>query len=345
LCNILTQLSEFVHIYIIFLYCRVMTEINDYTDAINAAVEQEPEHITSDYVGYFGDEHDGVIEYVGKTQSSDGLFEAGYYCGDTKPKPIIGISAMMGCPAQCNFCELGPEKFVRPLSAVEMYEQVIMTLRFASSVINISRQHKVNVAKSGEPLLNPQLVEGLGLIGMLGFSIKVSTVFPKGPVARRTLEELAQFASTYTEPVQPQISLISTSDAYRSNASGKLAASLAEIREGVDMWTEVNPQPNGRKVNLSLILTQDTPADPEELARFLPPELVNVRLRDYIPTQSGGNSGLETIQDERYKDLAERFRSFGYVASEIARPTTTEHRFRLVSNSTLTRYLEQTKPW
>lgn len=301
------------------------------------------EHITSDYVAYFGDNSDGVIEFVGRPVASDGLFETGYYYGDAKPKPIVGISAMMGCPVQCNFCELGPGKFVRPLSAMEMYEQVQMALGFAKAVTDVDRQHKVNVAKSGEPLLNPQLVQGLGLIAELGFSMKVSTVFPRGPRARHTLEDLARFAAEYDEPVQLQVSLISTSDEYRRMASGKAAASITEVREGIEIWTELNPE--GRKANLSLILTEDTPADPEELARALPPELVNVRLRDYIPTQSGANNELEELSEAHYRELAERFLDFGYSVSEIARPTSTEHRFRLVSNSTLSRYLEQTRPW
>ncbi len=119
------------------------------------------EHIFSDYLVSFGDNHDGVIEFIGNTGNQEELFETGYYFGDVKPKPIINISPMIGCPAKCQFCELGQHPFVRCLSAEEMYEQVLMTLLFASRFVSIERQHKINVAKSGEPLLNQNLVQGL----------------------------------------------------------------------------------------------------------------------------------------------------------------------------------------
>ena len=128
----------------------------------------------------FGNERDGVIEMAAGTHDG-GIVEIGFYYGVTKPKPIIKISPQIGCPARCNFCELGGVAFKRNLTPVEMVEQVRIMRETAIQLGALTAEApiKVNFAGSGEPLFNKGLVETLALLGdELHPSFKVSTVFP-----------------------------------------------------------------------------------------------------------------------------------------------------------------------
>ena len=227
--------------------------------------------IRTDFVAQFGNKSDGTIQIPAITKD-EGVIEASYFYGDSKPKNIAVISSQISCPAACSFCELGDERFKRNLTAEEMYEQVIMLLQTAArhgfDIEAIG--HKVTVANTGEPLFNPNLREGLERIAALNFSIKVSTIFPAGAKVRKNFEELAQFASAYDQPVQMQTSLISTSEEYRREAGGIKLASYSEIRDAAEYWRNRNPE--GRKFNLSLILSEDTPCDVDEVSGTFPPE-------------------------------------------------------------------------
>ena len=295
--------------------------------------------IRKDCVMQFGDAHDGVIEIPALTQDN-GVLEVGYYYGDAKQKSIVGISSQIGCPAQCSFCELGAEKFGRSLTAFEMYDQVTLMLHVASQYgIDINGiEHKVNVAKSGEPLFNRNLVEALELISQLFLSIKVSTVFPQSGKTLENFKRIADFASQYAKSVQIQVSIISTSEEYRRKIAGIAVASFSEIRRAAEYWREKNPQ--GRKINASLILSEGTPCDVHQVADVLPPDLIRFRFRPSVETKNAKNHGLKIITDDTLKQVKESFANKGYDVGDWATPTDTEFRFGLVSNVTRRRYLD-----
>src|SRR3989338_2375321 len=146
--------------------------------------------LRTDFIAQFGDRHDGTIQIPVLTEDN-GVIEASYFYGDSKPKNIAVISSQIGCPAECSFCELGREKFTRNLTADEIYEQVVLLLQTAAAYgFDVdSIDHKVTVANTGEPLYNSDLVKGLEKIGALDASFKVSTIFPAGIKARKNFEE------------------------------------------------------------------------------------------------------------------------------------------------------------
>jgi hypothetical protein len=170
----------------------------------------------------------------------------------------------------------------------------------------------------------------------LGFSFKVSTIFPSGSKAREIFDGVADFASKYSEPVQIQISLISTSEEYRKDAAGIKVASFEDISAAAEHWKDRNP--DGRKINLSLILNEDTPANVEDIKSILTPELFRVRLRPCVSTDNGKAHGLKTISNIRYAVIKDQFRQAGYEVGDWAIPTETEQRHGLASNVTLHRY-------
>jgi len=290
-----------------------------------------------DSVEHFGDEHDGVISCAGVVEG--GVIETSYFYGDLKPKNIVVISTQVGCAMRCNFCELGPERFVRSLIPHEMYNQVALMLMEAQAHgIDVdSKAHKVTLANSGEPLLNKNLVQGLEMIAELPVSFKVSTVFPHG-VAKQFID-LAMFTSWYRYPVQPQVSLISTSETYRQEAIGIRVAPFKEIREASDFWRLLNPK--GRKVNLSLILSENVPCDVNEVIDIFPPELFRFRFRNYVPTENGTSNGVYPISQERFEAITKQFRDRGYEITSWATPTATEQKYGIAPNVIRKRYLKR----
>lgn len=296
-------------------------------------------HIQKDMVWQFGDAHDGVIEIPALTCDA-GVVEIGYYYGDLKPKNIIGISTQIGCPSKCTFCELGEERFGRNLTSVEMYEQVVLMLKTASQYgIDINAvQHKVSVAKTGEPLFNDALVSGLEKIAEFPFSSKISTVFPAAQRCMENFRTAAHFAAQSTEAVQMQISLISTSEEYRRKTAGIEVTPLKEICKAGEYWRTLNLY--GRKVNLSLILSEDVPCDAQVASQILPPELFHFRFRNYVPTQNGRNHGLIPITADRMVGIKQEFAGHGYDVGDAATPTVTEQKFSLAANVTRKRYLQ-----
>ena len=296
----------------------------------------EPKTIKKDLTFEFGDRHDGAIEFAGLVK--EGIIEVGYFYGEIKPKNILVLSSQVGCPSKCSFCELGNQPFVRNLTASEIYEQAILILKDAQRYgINIdSIPHKVNMAKSGEPLFNKELIRGLEYLSELGPSFKISTVFPKGVM--KNFEKLTDFAKYCPEPVQIQISLISNSESYREKTAGIPVASFLEIRRAADYWKENNSK--GRKINMSLILTEDMPCEVKHIQKIFPPEIFRFRFRNYVSTENGTNQGLITITKNRFDKVKEKFSEAGYEVGDWATPTPIEQRFGLASNVTRNRYMK-----
>lgn len=289
----------------------------------------------------YGDPSDRVIEMICRT-ADGGMIEVGFYAGDDKPKSIIKISSQIGCPAKCSFCELGEEAFLRNLTPEELAIQ-FRIMHEATGKLGLLREGKplkVNVAGTGEPLLNDALVEGMRLIAsQQQVSFKVSTVFPGNMKARRNFERLADFASEYDCPVQLQVSLISTDETFRRSAAGIRLTEITEISKVAKLWRAGAPVRS--QINMSLILTDDVPVDVNAVAEHLPPEYFRFRFRHYVPTQNGIRHQLLAVTPEKIATIHEDFRRRGYYVGVEATPTATEWEFGLASNVTRRRVLDE----
>ncbi len=296
--------------------------------------------IRKDLVFTFGDRHDGVIGIPGLTIDGN-VIEISYFFGDAKPKNIVVISSQAGCPMSCAFCELGSEKFARNLTKEEIRDQALLMLAEAGlhgfTVDNTP--HKVTVANTGEPMLNTALVDGLELIAAaVPVSFKVSTILPATKIATETLARLADFAARHSQPVQLQISLISTSERERQEMSGARLSDFHAVRKAAELWRNKNP--NGRKVNASLILTSDMKSDVDQVFAILPPELIRFRFREYVPTLHGKSHGLRMISSPQLADIKKRFEDRGYDVGDWASPSPIEWRFGLAGNVIRRMYLD-----
>ena len=132
--------------------------------------------------------------------------------------------------------------------------------------------------------------------------------------------------------------MISTSEKHRQEAGGIKLASYEELLAAAEYWKDLNPE--GRKVNLSLILSDQTPCKVDDVYGIFPPELFRFRFRNYVPTENGKRNLLTEISTERMKRIKESFELKGYEVGAWATPTPTELRFGLAGNVTRRRYLQ-----
>jgi hypothetical protein len=283
----------------------------------------------------FGSPEDRVIETAGIMPNNQ-AFELGYYNGNTKAKAIINISSALGCPIGCNFCELTDTG--RNLTVNEMLAQIsfMATVAKAHDGNNFTNKPlKVNIAKTGEPMLNPNIPEMMNSAQIVfpNLSYKYSTVMPDIKFLRERFREIACFAKTYKDgSVQIQISLISTNEEFRRRSTRTRLASFARIREALEIWRDTNP--DGRTANCSLLVGNDTPCDPAELRNTLPPELINLRIRKIISTAHSRSSGIEEASKRKVEDILHRFQESGYNINDAGLPTPTEEKYQLASNVT-----------
>lgn len=309
---------------------------------INFKHNPNAKKICLDSIRFLGNKEDGAIEGVCLTE--DGLaFEIGYYFGEQKNKNILDVSSQIGCTQKCKFCELGSERFRRNLTRDEIYQQVAILIDIVErrGFVVKGDNHKVDFGKSGEPLLNNEVPESIENISSLGFSFKLCTILPKADRVWRNFEKISRFASGYDKSFQVQVSLISTSERYREEVSGSRLFSFEDIRKIGEQWKQNNPW--GRKINLSIILSRETPCNMGNIRNVLTPEYFNIRLRNYVPTVNGSLNNLMIKEDRDIERLKDEFRNGGYFVIDDARPTKTEFRYSLASNVTLKRYIQSKK--
>lgn len=301
---------------------------------------------TYDTVLVFGDHNDRVIETVGITHDGR-IFELGYYNGLQHKKAIINISPATGCPVGCNFCELveagrllKPDEMVHQVKMMSgitrLYDDYFPKQTEAITPDSTSKKLKINIAKTGEPALNPFLEDGIwGIISAFpDASFKLSSVMPRTKTLVERFRSYGRLAQSYNGgSIQPQISLISTNDSYRQKSAKMPLAGLRQIRSAVDAWHEQNP--DGRTPNCSLLVSDDTPCNPAEVRDILPPGTVRFRLRKVVQTRHAEQSGLKSAADQRFKTILAEFREAGYLdVSDAGIPSPTEAEFSLAANVT-----------
>jgi len=302
--------------------------------------------LKKDVTFYFGDPSDGSIQIPAITQDG-GVIEVSSFYGKTRPKTIIVLSSQVGCPLKCQFCELGEDNYQRNLTYDEMFDQFRLMHQELERLLPVAgpsfeKKIKITIANTGEPLLNPAVIELLTAMSHRYFfpTYKVSTLLPKGRVAWENFKKLAELAANRIQfsTFQPQISLLSSSEQERFSLSKNCAAPFATIQKAGKYWKDVNPK--GRKVNLSLILISGKSYDAKELADHFSPELFRIRLRPYVETKNGRNHALAPFDDTSYQKLKGQLLAKGFEVEDWALPSTIERKFGLASNITRRRYLE-----
>lgn len=256
---------------------------------------------------------------------------------------LAAPSPQVGCCVQCDFCDMSNLPYDGNLPAEVILEQIALILnramKFGYKVLE--KPLKISFVKGGECFLNPEFPTALELIAEnLAVPIKISTIFPNLANVHRIYSETEQFAASYLETIQMQVSLISTDKDFRQARVRVPLLPFEKLREYGESWRVRVPNP--RKMTLSFTLTEKTPCEPQEIYSVLPPELFAVRIRDWMPTQPGIEAGLLSPTEKTVNETAAKFQDLGYQLVP-GKPGSTEQKFKLTAGHIIKLYADLIK--
>lgn len=199
-------------------------------------------------------------------------------------KWVLIVSTLAGCPIGCKFCDAGGNYRGR-LTAEEITTQIeyLVAERYPQRHVP-SLQWKIQFARMGEPAFNSAVLDVLRSLPTSfdapGLMPSVSTI---APIGRDTFfTELLEIKNEFYSRgrFQLQFSLHSTDSNYRDE--------LIPIRKW-DFETIANygkrfVSDGDRKVTLNFIATENSPIDPDILARHFDPRFFLVKITPLNPT-------------------------------------------------------------
>jgi len=106
-----------------------------------------PIEVTDTFLPYY------TKDAVGRKQNSLKSHEI----GSREERWMIGVSVMSGCPVGCKFCATGNLKKWRPLTWMEIVDQVTFVVEKhlnGGYMAKTAREFKINYTRMGEPFLN-----------------------------------------------------------------------------------------------------------------------------------------------------------------------------------------------
>ena len=199
-------------------------------------------------------------------------------------KWVVIVSTQFGCPVGCPMCEAGGW-FIGNLTADEVLWQVdrVVLARHPDGRVP-SRKLKVQLARMGEPALNPSALDALEALANRydapGLIPCVATVAPAASAGwferlreiKRALYPGGRF--------QLQFSVNTTDEALRDRLMPVGKWRLADIAR----FGEVFFEPGDRKVVLNFALAEDWEVDPGRLSATFDPSRFVIKLTPLNPT-------------------------------------------------------------
>ncbi|MEW5701613.1 MAG: radical SAM protein [Candidatus Zixiibacteriota bacterium] len=210
-------------------------------------------------------------------------------------KWVVIVSTMFGCPVGCRMCDAGGWTEGR-LNAAEILWQVrtAVGLRFPSGRPQ-TRMLKIQMARMGEPSLNPSVIEALAALPAefpgTRVTASVSTVAPRR--AERFVERLRQIKDLRYSGgrFQLQFSIHSTDPEHRSWLCPVESLSLhqmAAIGKGFRA-------PGDRKITLNFCLIEGFPIDMGVIRDTFDPEDFVIKLTPLNPTAAARRWRLSSL--------------------------------------------------
>jgi len=141
------------------------------------------------------------------------------------------ISTSVGCPVGCKMCDAGG-RFERSLAAGEMHAQIehLANVKFPGGKVT-SAMWKIQLARMGEPTLNPAVLEFLSQLSEKGHEnlvISLSTIGPSNSAP--FIQELKKIKdAAFPGRFQLQFSIHSTDDGCRQRLIPARCLALPEI--------------------------------------------------------------------------------------------------------------------
>ncbi len=224
------------------------------------------------------------------------------------------ISTMVGCPVGCKMCDAGGS-FKRPLTDLEMQEQIdyLILQRFPDGLVD-SAMWKIQLARMGEPTLNPQVILFLDILGMKrhgNLVISLSTVGPSN--CAEFIQELKYIKDLYFRGrFQLQFSIHSTDDEARRRLIPMRGLALPEIAALGRSFRS----PGDKKVTLNFIVMKDVEIDTDRIARLFDTENFLIKLTPLNPTYRAQyhkiHPGFDPENPSAVRGLVARFEEKGF---------------------------------
>ncbi len=253
---------------------------------------------------FVGELHDGLkIEFVESIQPPR-----------TKQEKWVNvISTMVGCPVACKMCDAGVG-FARHLTAPELHQQLsILAKDSFPNGIN-TKMWKVQLARMGEPTLNPAVLEFLSQLASMehdNLVISLSTVGPSQ--CAPFIQELRKIKDTgFAGRFQLQFSIHSTDDEIRRKLIPIKGLILPEIAALGRQFRS----PGDKKITLNFIVMKDVPIDTERIARLFDGENFLIKLTPLNPTYRAQyfkiHPGFDSEKPETVQKLISEFEAKGF---------------------------------
>ena len=254
------------------------------------------------HVGQLEDGH--MIEFVESVQPPRTASE----------KWVNIISTMVGCPVGCKMCDAGGG-YLRSLTAEEMREQLdaLAAAKFSDGKRKTA-MWKVQLARMGEPTLNPHVLEFLRDLASEGHDNLVISLSTVGPSACAPfIQELKKVKEEgFRGRFQLQFSIHSTDDEARRRLIPVKGLALPEIAA---LGRQFRGQ-GDRKITLNFIVMKDVPIDAERIARLFDPDNFLVKLTPLNPTYRAQYHKIQPGFDPENPDGVEKlisdFRARGF---------------------------------
>jgi 23S rRNA (adenine2503-C2)-methyltransferase len=231
-------------------------------------------------------------------------------------KWVLMVSTMLGCPVGCPMCDAGGD-FRGRLTAEEILEQIdyLVERRRPDGRVP-ARKFKIQLARLGEPALNPAVLEALrrlpGRYEAPGLLPSLSTVAPRGCAA--FLEEL----TTVKDALYPagrfqlQFSLHTTDAARRDELIPTAKWDFDRIARFAEDWLK----PDDRLITLNFALGRGVPLEAAVLRRHFNPQRFLLKITPLNPTYRARSHGLVSHLDPaaapRRDELIDGLRAAGY---------------------------------
>jgi 23S rRNA (adenine2503-C2)-methyltransferase len=224
------------------------------------------------------------------------------------------ISTMVGCPVGCKMCDAGGA-FSRHLSASEMQAQMefLATQKFPNGEVSTG-MWKLQLARMGEPTLNPHVLEFLKELGKKNrknLVISLSTVAPSQSAP--FIQELKKIKNQYFPGrFQLQFSIHSTDDETRHRLIPVKGLILPEIAALGRQFRG----PGDKKITLNFIVMKDVEINPARIAKLFDPQNFLIKLTPLNPTYRAQyhkiQPGFDPERPETVAELIGKFQSLGF---------------------------------
>ena len=224
------------------------------------------------------------------------------------------ISTMVGCPVGCKMCDAGG-KFSRHLSAEELKWQVdtLAEDKFKDGKVE-SRMWKIQLARMGEPTLNPAVLEFLSQLSKEQHENLVISLSSVGPSSCAPfIQNLKAIKDEgFLGRFQLQFSIHSTNDDARHRLIPIKTMPLPEIAALGRQFRKKED----RKITLNFIVMKDVPIDTERISRLFDPENFLIKLTPLNPTYRAKyhklQRGFDPERPDTIQNLISEFEKKGF---------------------------------